>query len=177
MRALKLASIRGVTVFVLSALVSPSGGQEVTRQAPTIFVRLDSRASDVTPYILLSENAYIFAVEKDLNEQVQVLYPASPGNWDKASVHRQVRLPTFFPGFSLSTIGQTRYVGWQGTVLVLASRAPFNLNLVSSGGDWNTSAVSKLIKGRGPWAGIYALASYLGAKGEPIGRDVATFGP
>jgi hypothetical protein len=63
----------------------------------------------------------------------------------------------------------------RGTVIALASRAPFNLERIESGGDWNISAIRGLIEYRSPLAAAGALASYLGAKGEPIGRDYMRF--
>src|SRR5258706_2507218 len=63
----------------------------------------------------------------------------------------------------------------RGTVMALASRAPFNLERIESGGDWNMSAIRNLIENRNPQMAAQALANYLGAKGEPIGRDYLRF--
>jgi hypothetical protein len=47
--------------------------------------------------------------------------------------------------------------------------------LIESGGDWNMSTIRRLIENRNPESAEQALASYLGAKGEPIGRDYFRF--
>jgi hypothetical protein len=63
----------------------------------------------------------------------------------------------------------------RGTVIALASRVPFNLERIESDGDWNIVAIRRLIEHRSPGSAAYALAAYLGAKGEPIGRDYMRF--
>jgi hypothetical protein len=63
----------------------------------------------------------------------------------------------------------------RGTVIALASRAPFNLELVEADGDWNLAAIRQLIENRTPEGAAQALAKYLGAKGEPIGHDYMRF--
>jgi len=102
--------------------------------------------------------------------------------------HKQIHLPNFFAGFSIA--GRSSYVpamsaGYsayddggddsRGTVIALASRAPFNLERIESGGDWDMSAIRRLIEDRSPQMAAQSLANYLGAKGEPIGRDFLRF--
>jgi hypothetical protein len=97
--------------------------------------------------------------------------------------HKQIKLPNFFAGFStpgryyqpVMYSGDVAYddgfMDSRGTVIALASRAPFNLERIASGGDWNISAIRQLIANRSPQMAAQSLANYLGAKGEPIGRD------
>jgi hypothetical protein len=148
-------------------------------------------SSYVEPAIQVSENAYVFAVSMDLDGQIQVLQPDFPGISVRIASARELRLPNFFAGFTdRSGVGTAygRNVGdyrsmsnpaeendTRGTVIALASRAPFNLDRIASAGDWNISAIRGLIEYRSPAAAAQALASYLGARGEPIGRDYMRF--
>jgi hypothetical protein len=132
-------------------------------------------ASYVTPQIRLSENAYVFVVEKDLDGLIRVLHPDLPETSVKTSVSNPLRLSDFFVGFGPSRMPSRQYVVSQGTVIALASRVPFNFDLISTGGDWNTAAIRRLIERRTPQRAMDALASYIGAKGEPIGRDFMLF--
>jgi len=145
----------------------------------------------VTPAIEVSEDSYVFAVSMDLDGQIQVLHPDYPGISVRILQHRQLRLPNFFAGFSrpdggtLDASGQyanySGYAGYEndsrGTVIALASRVPFNLERVERDGDWNMLAIRGLLEHRTPASAAQALASYLGAKGEPIGRDYMRFAP
>jgi hypothetical protein len=60
-------------------------------------------------------------------------------------------------------------------VIALASRAPFNLELIEANGDWNLAEIRRLIEYRSPLAATQSLARYLGAKGEAIGQDYMRF--
>jgi len=195
MRALKVVLAACAAAVVLGVLAIPGQAQQSTRRPPMIRVYSTSGAdvintsTYVEPQINLSENAYVFAVEMDLDGQIQVLHPDFPGLSVKISAHTQLRLPNFFAGFNQAvpeagvyTSAQFQryspYGGYQdtrGTVLALASRAPFNLDPISSGDDWNITALRRLMENRTPLEAINVLANYLGAKGEPIGRDFMRF--
>jgi hypothetical protein len=197
MRAMKLASAAGTSALLLCALASASGAQERARQrAPTIRVYSSNGSyalqttSYVTPVIEVSENAYVFAVSMDLDGQIQVLHPDFPGISVRMLAHKQLKLPNFFAGFAQRNAGDgyyasagysgysnsdDGYLDSRGTVIALASRAPFNLEPIESDGDWNISTIRRLIEGRSPESAAGALASYLGATGEPIGRDFMRF--
>jgi len=143
----------------------------------------------VTPAIEVSEDAYVFAVSLDLDGQIQILHPDFPGISVRVLSHKQLRLPNFFAGFSQGGVrygSRGDYVSYadsyvgsaddtRGSVIALASRAPFNLERVESNGDWNISAIRRLIEYRSPAAAAQALGAYLGAKGEPIGFDYMRF--
>ncbi len=199
MRALKVGSALGAAALLLCALTSASSAQERARQRPP-FIRVYSSSgvdyintsTYIEPQIQLSENAYVFAVAMDLDGQIQVLHPDFPGLSVKISAHTNLRLPNFFAGFNqaypngggvyrstqfqrYSAYGGYGYVDTRGTVLALASRAPFNLDAIESGGDWNISAIRRLIENRTPLEALSVLANYLGAKDEPIGRDFMRF--
>lgn len=197
MRATRLAAAVGTSSLLLCAIASAAGAQETARQrAPIIRVYSSNGSyalqttSYVTPVIDVSENAYIFAVSMDVDGRIQVLHPDFPGISVRILAHKQLNLPNFFAGFaqpndgggyysSASNSGYGNYAdGYmdsRGTVIALASRAPFNLDLIERDGDWNISAIRGLIEGRSPESAEGALASYLGAKGEPIGRDYMRF--
>jgi hypothetical protein len=194
MRTMKLAAV-GSSAFLLCVLASASGAQDnSSRRAPSIRVYSTNGSyalettSYVTPVIEVGENAYVFAVAEDADGQIQVLHPDFPGISVRLVAHKQVKLPNFFAGFSMA--GRSSYLpamyagdvayddGFEdsrGVVIALASRAPFNLERIESGGDWDMSAIRRLIENRSPQMAAQALASYIGAKGEPIGRDFLRF--
>lgn len=190
MRTAKMASAVGISALLLCVFAAPSAAQERARQRAPIIRVYSQNGSDVlgtgtyvTPTIQVSENAYVFAVSMDLDGHIQVLHPDFPGISVRIVAHNQLRLPNFFAGFARQTPTDGTYsaanLGYdyldsRGTVIALASRAPFNLELIESGGDWN-SAIRLLIENRSPQEAAQALASYLGAKGEPIGRDFMRF--
>ncbi|MDP9203067.1 MAG: hypothetical protein M3P26_14205 [Gemmatimonadota bacterium] len=172
-------------------MASASSAQDRTRQrAPVIRVYSESGtgvvSSYVTPAIQVSEDAYVFAVMMDLDGHIQVLHPDFPGISVRIGSHKQLRLPNFFAGFNDprqgSRYGMASYNGFdagvddtRGTVIALASRAPFNLELIEVDGDWNISEIRGLIEHRSPASAAQSLAQYLGSKGEPIGRDYMRF--
>jgi hypothetical protein len=200
MRGSRAASVLGVATLVVGALASSAAAQQgSSRGAPNIRVYSRSGVGVVSNYvepaIEVSENAYVFAVSVDLDGQIQVLQPDFPGISVRIASGKELRLPNFFAGFSNGRAGSltaygrnTGYSGsagyagaaamendTRGTVIALASRAPFNLDRIESGGDWNVSAIRGLIENRSPLAAAQALASYVGARGEPIGRDYMRF--
>ena len=192
MRAAKLASAVGTSAVLLCALASASGAQRapIVRVYSTNGAYTLSTTSYVTPVVEVSENAYVFAVSMDLDGQIQVLQPDFPGISVKMLANKRVKLPNFFAGFSQSD--RSRYYSsaayangysgdgdmdaTRGTVIALASRAPFNLDLISSDGDWDMATLRRLMDNRTPQMAAQSLANYLGAKGEPIGRDYMRFG-
>lgn len=193
MHRVRSASVAGVAALLITLLASPSGAQDESRQrAPNIRVYSQSgpiASRYVTPAIEVSEDTYVFAVALDLDGQIQILHPAFPGISVRILSHKQLRLPNFFAGFAQTGIrsnGRGGYVSYadsyagsendtRGSVIALASRAPFNLERVESNGDWNISAIRRLIEHRPPGAAAQALRAYLGAKGEPIGFDYMRF--
>ena len=165
MRGTRSASAAGVAALLITLLASPSAAQDESRQrAPSIRVYSQSgpiASNYVTPAIEVSEDAYVFAVSLDLDGQIQVLHPAFPGISVRMLSHKQLRLPNFFAGFSHNEydgsgryVNSSDYVGGdndsRGSVIALASRAPFNLERVESDGDWNISAIRRLIEHRPP---------------------------
>lgn len=197
MRAHRTA-LAAAGVTILAGLSGTSWAQEPRNErAPVIRVYSQNgpgvASNYVTPAIDLGEDAYVFAVSMDLDGQIQVLHPDFPGISVRLRSHQQFRLPNFFAGFSRS--GQVvsypgnygNYANYsnygnyggiddsRGTVIALASRQPFNLERIESNGDWNLLAIRNLVERRSPFAAAEALASYLGAKGEPIGRDFMRF--
>ncbi|MEP6549746.1 MAG: hypothetical protein ABJB95_01115 [Gemmatimonadales bacterium] len=199
MRSSRLASVLGSSAIMLCCLAMASAAQNAGRQrAPVVRIYSLNGAYTLTttkyvsPAIEVSENAYIFAVSMDLDGQIQVLHPDFPGISVRMLAHKSLHLPNFFAGFGQGTYGGGRYSmaanrnydtrygtsadDSRGTVIALASRAPFNLELIERGGDWDMSAIRRLIEYRSPQSAAQMLAAYLGAKGEPIGRDYLRFG-
>jgi len=193
MKTTKLAAVCG-SAFLLFFLASTTGAQDNSNRRPPAIRVYSSNGSYalettsyVTPEIEVGENAYVFAVAEDADGQIQVLHPDFPGISVRMLAHKQIKLPNFFAGFStpgryyqpVMYSGDVAYddgfMDSRGTVIALASRAPFNLERISSGGDWNMSAIRNLIENRSPLMAAQSLANYLGAKGEPIGRDYLRF--
>jgi hypothetical protein len=193
MRAGRAALSPVVMALVFALVASPSPAQDEPRQrAPGIRVYSQNGAVAsryVTPAIEVSEDAYVFAVSFDLDGQIQILHPDFPGISVRILSQKPLHLPNFFAGFSQGGgryDATGRYVTYadgyvgsaddsRGTVIALASRAPFNLERVESGGDWNISTIRSLIEHRAPSGAAHALAAYLGAKGAPIGIDYMRF--
>jgi hypothetical protein len=192
MRGRRSVSAAGVAALLITLLASTSGAQDDSRQtAPGIRVYSQSgpiASTYVTPAIQVAEDAYVFAVSFDLDGQIQVLHPASPGISLRMLSNQELRLPNFFAGRSRSEYdGSGRYVSSsdyagvdndsRGSVIALASRVPFNLERVETGGDWSISTIRRLIEHRPPASAARALAAFLGARDEPIGTDYMRFAP
>jgi hypothetical protein len=192
MRGRRSVSAAGAAALLIALLASASAAQDASRQrAPRIRVYSQSGAiasNYVTPAIEVSEDAYVFAVSFDLDGQIQVLHPDYAGISVRMLKDKELRLPNFFAGLSPNEIdGSGRYVSSsdytrgdndaRGSVIALASRAPFNLDRVESGGDWNISVIRRVIEHRDPASAARALAAYLGVRGEPIGTDYMRFAP
>ena len=196
MRAKGIATATGSSALLLCLLASAAFAQERARQsAPSIRVYSENGAgvvsSYVRPAIHVSEDAYVFAIMMDLDGHIQVLHPDFPGISVRVRSQKLLHLPNFFAGFNGQTYGTDysmasydrysgdRYSGGaddiRGTVIALASRVPFNLERIEADGDWNMSAIRRLIENRSPELAAQSLARYLGAKGEPIGRDFMRF--
>ncbi len=192
-RVARVAAMAGIAgLLLITLLASPSAAQSRAGQGPPI-VRVYSQngpgvaSNYVTPAIEVSEDAYVFAVSLDLDGQIQVLHPDFPGISVRIAKRRELRLPNFFTGFSTSSEGgaysPARYPGSEsyadndsrGTIIAIASREPFALDRVESDGDWNMLAIRRLIEHRSPISAAQELATYLGARGEPIGRDYMRF--
>jgi hypothetical protein len=193
MKAFRSIAAAGGLALLVGFAASPAAAQDQDRRAPVIRVYSQNgpgvASNYVTPVVQVGEDAYVFAVETDLNGQIQVLHPAEPGISVRIREQQSLQLPNFFAGFAPqyggNSYGYADYSGYtesgfdnndsRGTVIALASRAPFNLDRLESNGDWNVLAIQRLIERRSPFAAAQALATYLGAKGEPIGRDVFRF--
>jgi hypothetical protein len=194
MRAKALATAAGSSALLLCLLATASSAQERTRKsAPIIRVLSENGAgvvsSYVRPIIRVAEDSYVFAVMMDLDGHIQVLHPDFPGISVRVRSQKQLRLPNFFAGFNdqrygagyanYSNASLGRYSGGpddtRGTVIALASRVPFNLERIEADGDWNMSAIRRLIENRTPEWAAQELARYLGAKGERIGHDFMRF--
>jgi hypothetical protein len=190
MRAWGLGLAAGIAACMSGSLTSTSYAQQGARQHPPIVRIYSSNGVDligtptyITPEIQVSENSYIFAVLMDLDGQIRVLHPELPGISVKVSSHTQLRLPNFWAGYNQTpTHNQYGYSGYagpiddtRGTVLALASRAPFQLDVISSGGDWDFATIRRMIENRTPQEALMVLADYLGAKDQPIGRDFMRF--
>jgi len=195
MRATRLISASGSSALLLLLIASAAAAQGKRERAPVVRITSESGAyvsNYVEPSIRVSEDAYVFAVAIDLDRQIQVLHPEFPGISVKIRSRQQLRLRNFFAGFTQrmdidagarnATYGLSRYGDYdpgtsdtRGTVIAIASREPFNLDLITVGGDWNIAALRRLIEHRDPSSAAAALARYLGATGEPIGRDFMRF--
>lgn len=192
MRAARVGTAIGAAALMVCTLPSFTASQTHRRGPPGIRIYSPSgtdvinASTYVTPEILLSEDAYVFSVAMDLDGQLRVLHPDFPGISVKVSAHKHLRLPNFFAGFNQTPYDES-YSSVQfhgstpldddirGTVIALASRAPFNLEQIQRGGDWDMVTIRQLIEDRTPQAAMSELARYIGAEGEPIGRDYMRF--
>jgi len=194
MRSARLLMAAGSCAALLCSLASASAAQERSRErAPIVRVYSQDGAvasNYVTPAIGVSEDAYVFAVMMDLDGRIQVLHPEFPGISVRVRSDKQLQLPNFFAGYNAPMQDAPRYTSrglasydsyedtgndTRGTVVAIASRAPFKLELIETNGDWNISQIRRLIEHRTPSSAAQALAQYIGANGEPIGRDYMRF--
>lgn len=192
MRAMRLCSAFGLVL--ISSQTLATGAQAQDRRAPGIRVTTPLGSSVVSGYvepaISLTEDAYVFAISVDVNNNIQVLHPEFPGISVKMASERDLSLPSFFAGHAgrQQAMGANRgyvssyydgydpgYSDTRGTVIALASRRAFDLTAVTSGGDWDLIELRRLVGGRDPQSAASALARELGIRGEPIGRDVYRF--
>jgi hypothetical protein len=181
-----------VVASALLLSIVATGSEAQNRGAPII--RISSQngpgvaSNYVSPVIDLGEDAYVFVVSVDLDGQIQVLHPEFPGISVRLRREQQFRLPNFFAGFSRNgggIVGAGRYSNYysnmetvddtRGTVIALASRVPFNLDQISSGGDWNIAKIRNLLQYRAPLSAAAALASYVRSGDEPVGMDYMRF--
>jgi hypothetical protein len=185
----------GAATVMLSVMAGVSKSQQNGRHSAPLVriysangVDVINTSSYVMPEIQISENAYLFVVAMDLDGQIQVLHPDFPGISVKISAHKQLQLPNFFAGFNQQSYQSfhysaqfqhyTRNDGWgdtRGVAIALASRAPFNLERIEVGGNWDMIALRHLLENRTPQDAVLALTHYLGAEGEPIGHDYMRF--
>ena len=195
MRATGYGSAGSISALLVCLLASTSTAQDLSPQrVPAVRVYSQNgpgvASNYVTPAIEVSEAAYVFAVMMDVDGRIQVLYPEFPGISVRILSQNQLRLPNFFAGFNEPMQSAPRYSAngfvtydangtfgndARGTVIALASRAPFRLALLEANGDWNISAIRDLMEDRTPEAAARSLAQYFGAKGEPIGSDYMRF--
>ncbi len=179
----------GAAALLLGFVTAPSQAQGARREPPIIRIYSNNgvdyvgTSSYITPRIELAENAYVFAVEMDMDGQIQVLHPDDPGLSVRISAHKSLQLPNFFAGFNSSRYASYDgsyydYYGVEdsrGTVIALASRVPFNLQKIETAGDWDIVAIRRLMENRPPLSAAASLAAYIGQQGEPIGRDYLRF--
>lgn len=192
MRVNRVALAVGTAVISSSLLASSADAQTERRKAPVISLNTGLGSSVVSNYIeptvSLSEDAYVFVISVDLDRSIQVLHPGDPGISVRMTSDRRLHLPRFFAGFmddqfaSRAGFGYAAfdafgygYTDSRGTLIGLASRKPFDLDAITVGGDWDLDALRQLVSDRDPYAAAAALARELGARGEPIGRDVHRF--
>ena len=178
----------GSSAALLAA--APQAGAQ--RDAPRVRVTSQPHTSfgNIEPSVSLSEPAFILAVAIDHDGHVTVLSPAVPSDLIRFEAAKPLRLPEFFSGFSSPRTGY--YGGYSpgyasyirsvtedhstGSLLVLASKTPFNFAAISDGPFWNEDAIKKLVRYREPSSAVYALGRAVTAKGQSFGHDYLRFG-
>src|SRR3990170_5510755 len=192
MRVTRVSLAVGSALISSYVFASAADAQTERRKAPVIHLNTALGSSVVSNYIepsiRVSEDAYVFVISVDLDRTIQVLHPGDPGISVRMSSGRQLHLPRFFAAFTddgfvgRAGFGYAAFDGFgygntdtRGTMIGLASRKPFNLSAITIGGDWDLDALRRLVSDRDPYAAAAALARQLGARGEPIGRDVHRF--
>ncbi len=144
----------------------------------------------ISPSVSLSEPAYIFAVAIDNSGEIVVLSPTMPADAIQFDAAKSIRFPEFFSGFStVSNYGEygnryrrSSFAGYgdagaaYGSVMVVASRTPFNYAAISDGIYWSEPALRQIIRYRTPTEAVTALGRALTAKGQTFGHDYVYFG-
>jgi hypothetical protein len=190
---LKTPALAIISAVISTHLLPSAVYAQAERRAPVISLSAGLGSSVVSNYIeptiRLSEDAYVFAISVDVDRNVQVLHPDLPGLSVKMTSRKQLHLPSFFAGYGesgqrMANYASSYYDGFayepgfsdtRGTVIALASRKPFNLDAVTSDAAWDFTALRQLVERRDPLSAASALARYIGAQDEPIGRDVYRF--
>lgn len=192
MQMARVLTTLGLAGISLPSLALNAGAQDERAPRIRVSAAMGSVASSyVEPSISLSEDAYVLAISVDVDRNVRVLHPEYPGIAVKMNSSRDLYLPRFFTGYGERERGMNArsggyvssyydgydagYSDTRGTVIALASRRPFNFDAITTNGDWNLAALSRLISGRDPLSAAAALADRLGARGEEIGSDVYRF--
>ncbi len=144
----------------------------------------------ITPSISLSEPAYILAVAIHNGGEIEVLSPALPGDAIRFEAAKSIRFPEFSSGFSsFSSYGlygsgyrRSMFAGYDdvasthGSVLVIASRMPFNFSAISDGVTWNEESLRQIMRYKAPSQAVTALGRALTQKGQAFGHDYVYFG-
>jgi len=192
MLLVRLLTTLGLAGISLASLTVDAGAQDERAPRIRVSAAMGSVASSyVEPSISLSEDAYVLAISVDVDRNIRVLHPEYPGIAVKMNSSRDLYLPRFFTGYGERERGMSArnggyassyydgfdagYSDTRGTVIALASRRPFDFDAITTNGDWNLAAVSRLIAGRDPRSAASALADRLGARGEEIGSGVYRF--
>ncbi len=177
-----------------AALIAAAPQTSAQQGAPRVRVTSQPHSSfgTIEPSLSLSEPSYVLAVAIDRDGQVSVLSPVGPNDMIRFQAARSLRLPEFFSGFSTASTGY--YGGYQsyhyassyirsmtddysaGSILVIASKTPFNFAAISQGPFWNEDAIKKLVRYRDPSSAVYALGRAITAKGQSFGHDYLRFG-
>lgn len=183
-----LLVVTGISA-VLVATAPLAGAQ---KGAPRVRVTSHphSNFGNIQPSVSLSEDAYVLAVAIDRDGRVSVLSPVGPNDLIRFEAAKSLRLPEFFSGFSSARAGYydrytSRYASYirnmtedysAGSVLVLASKAPFNFAAISDGPFWNEEAIRKLVRYRDPSSAVYSLGRAITSKEQSFGHDYLRFG-
>lgn len=180
--------VTGISAVLIAAVPSADAQQSAPR------VRVTSQPYNalgtIEPTISLSEPAYVLAVGIDRDGRVTVLSPAGPDDLIRFEAAKSLRLPEFFSGFSRARTDYydgyaARYASYissvtedysAGSVLVIASRTPFNFAAISDGPFWNEEAIRELVRYRDPSSAVYTLGRAVTAKGQSFGHDYLRFG-
>lgn len=182
--------VTGISAAFLAVVPSASAQQSAPR------VRLDAlpatAPNTVSPRVSVSDAAYIFAVAIDRDGRASVLSPTLPSDAIRFEPAKSIHLPEFFGGFS-----SARYAGYgspnynsrgsgfidydagtamRGSVLVIASRTPFNFAAVSDGVYWDEEAIRQIVRYRIPASAVTALGRAVTGKGQSFGHDYMFFG-
>jgi hypothetical protein len=184
MQRIGLTFAFGATTVLFGPLEFPALAQQANcRTTPAINVYQAPGATEgisyISSHIRVSENAYLFVVEIDLNGQTEVLYPASPGGSFEVAADKPVSMPGFFSGFGgsmgPSQQGLRGAPTSRGIIFALASCAPFSFDGIVSDGEWNVEAIQSLIHQQSPQTAIAVLAKHLGKNGHQVGRGMMPF--
>ena len=137
-----------------AALIAAAPQTSAQQGAPRVRVTSQPHSSfgTIEASMSLSEPSYVLAVGIDRDGEVSVLSPVGPNDMIRFQAAKSLRLPEFFSGFSTASTGyyggyqsyhSASYIGSMtndysaGSVLVIASKTPFNFAAISQGPFWN----------------------------------------
>lgn len=179
---------------ISAALIAVAPQTNAQSSAPRVRVtsRPYTNSGTIQPSVSLSEPSYMLAIAIDRDGQVSVLSPVGPNDVFRFNAEKSLLLPEFFAGFSSASYNYyddysyTRNYSYfrntyednsAGSVLVIASKTPFNFAAIMDGPFWSEDAIQKLVRFRSPARAVAAIGHAVSAKGQSFGYDYLSFAP
>jgi hypothetical protein len=177
--------------YLRDSLRSTRGDAAPARSAREPRVRIIAPTSlnlnrTVDAAVRLSDDAYIIVVATDLDGRARVVYPETPEESGFVKAGTRYRLPSFFAGFGSQVFSgysvRAFYSPAQysrppsGAILAVASDRPLQLGrLADRNGDWDETAIERLVFGRNVQSATYSLGDHLVLTGQQFDTDYSGF--